>query len=359
MKSLFKSKMSVAFLSIVILTFLSADLFAYSSGITGRTLKSSSGCTCHSSVTPAVVVTITGADSLTPNMQSTYTVTIKGGPLVAGGIDIAVSAGTLAIVTSDLQLSSSELTHTSPKLAASGAVTFQFKYTAPASLGTQTIYATGLSANNTGGSSGDQYNNAPNKTVTVVASLPVELTSFTAAAINNSVDLKWETATELNNSGFRIERKTNNSAWDFITFIRGAGNSTAPKSYSYTDASVSGKNLYSYRLIQIDNNGQMSYSKETEINVDFIPASFSLEQNFPNPFNPSTTIVYNLPQNSFVSLKVYNAIGLEVAVLVNETQSADIHRVSFDASRLGSGIYYYSIKAGSNFSQTKKMIVLK
>ena len=359
MNTLHISKMSVAVLSVIMLTFLSSDMFAYSSGITGRTLKSSSGCTCHSSASATVTVAITGADSLTPGMQSTYTVTITGGPMVSGGVDIAVSSGTLAIVTSDLKLSSSELTQTAPKLASSGSVTFQFKYTAPAAVGSAIIYATGLSANNANGSSGDLYNAAPNKTITVVASLPVELTSFAAAAINNSVKLHWATATELNNSGFCIERKQNNSNWEYLTFIQGAGNSTSPKSYSYTDASVSGRNLYTYRLIQIDNNGQTAYSKETEINVDFVPSVYALGQNYPNPFNPSTTITYNLPENAFVSLKVYNAIGKEVASLINETQSADVHKVTVDASKLGSGIYYYTLRAGNNFVQTKKMIVLK
>jgi len=223
MKSLFTSGMSIAFLAIVLLTFLSADLFAYSNGITGRTLKNGSGCTCHSSANSGVVVTISGADSLTPNMQSTYTVTITGGPLVAGGIDIAASSGALAIVTSDLQLSGSELTHTAPKLASSGAVTFQFKYTAPATLGTQTLYATGLSADNNTKSSNDLYNNAPSKTITIVASLPVELTSFTAAVINNSVKLNWETATELNNSGFDIERSPDGNSFQKIVFVKGKG----------------------------------------------------------------------------------------------------------------------------------------
>ena len=359
MNTLFNSKMSIAFLTIVLMTYLSADLFAYGAGITGRTLKSAKGCSCHSSVSSSVTCAITGPDSLTPGMQSTYTVTITGGPCVAGGIDIAVSTGTLAIITSDLRSASSELTQTTPKMASGGKVTFQFTYTAPATLGAQTIYATGLSANHTGDESGDLYNAATNKTVTVVASLPVELTSFTASAMNNTVKLKWETATELNNTGFRIERKENNSGWEYITFVKGAGNSTAPKSYSYTDASVSGKNLYAYRLIQIDNNGQMSYSKETEINADFTPSAYSLGQNYPNPFNPTTSITYALPENAFVSLKVYNAIGKEVIELVNETQSADIHKVTLDASKLGSGIYYYVLRAGNNFVQTKKMIVLK
>jgi hypothetical protein len=92
---------------------------------------------------------------------------------------------------------------------------------------------------------------------------------------------------------------------------------------------------------------------------NIIPAKFSLEQNYPNPFNPSTKILYNLPQNSFVSLKVYNTIGQEVASLVNGVVPAGSHEINFDASKLNSGVYFYTIKTGDNFVQTKKMILMK
>jgi hypothetical protein len=92
---------------------------------------------------------------------------------------------------------------------------------------------------------------------------------------------------------------------------------------------------------------------------NIIPAKFSLEQNYPNPFNPSTIIQYNLPQNSFVNLKVYNIIGKEVASLVNSVVPAGSHEVVFDASMLNSGVYFYTLKTGNNFVQTKKMILMK
>jgi hypothetical protein len=92
---------------------------------------------------------------------------------------------------------------------------------------------------------------------------------------------------------------------------------------------------------------------------NIIPAKSSLEQNYPNPFNPSTKIQYNLPENSFVSLKLYNIIGKEVASLVNSAVPAGTHEVVFDASGLNSGIYFYTLKTGNNFVQTKKMILMK
>ena len=90
-----------------------------------------------------------------------------------------------------------------------------------------------------------------------------------------------------------------------------------------------------------------------------IPAKCSLEQNYPNPFNPTTKIQYNLPQNSFVNLRVYNAIGKEVASLINSVVPAGTHEVVFDASRLNSGVYFYTLKTGNNFVQTRKMILMK
>ena len=88
------------------------------------------------------------------------------------------------------------------------------------------------------------------------------------------------------------------------------------------------------------------------------PTTFALEQNFPNPFNPSTKINFSLPVEGFVTLDVYNSIGQKVATLVNETKTAGTYAVNFNASDLTSGIYFYKISSG-NFSETKKMILLK
>ncbi len=88
------------------------------------------------------------------------------------------------------------------------------------------------------------------------------------------------------------------------------------------------------------------------------PTSFSLEQNYPNPFNPSTTITYQIPQTSFVTLKIFNALGKEDVILVNEEKSPGNYEVNFNAIGLSSGIYFYTLKAG-NFIETKKMMLLK
>lgn len=86
--------------------------------------------------------------------------------------------------------------------------------------------------------------------------------------------------------------------------------------------------------------------------------SYSLSQNYPNPFNPTTTISYQLPENSFVTIKVYDLLGKEIETLVNENKSAGYYKVNFDASKLPSGVYFYNLTTGSN-SISKKMLLMK
>ena len=104
----------------------------------------------------------------------------------------------------------------------------------------------------------------------------------------------------------------------------------------------------------------LSYSSTTAINETTVqtPNSFELKQNYPNPFNPTTTIEYQVPVQTFVTLKIYNMLGKEVATLVNKNEPTGKYSVNFNASSLSSGVYLYRIKA-DNYSQAKKLIVLK
>jgi len=185
--------------------------------------------------------------------------------------------------------------------------------------------------------------------------VPVELVSFTASADAGNVVLNWKTATETNNHGFSIEKKTTGE-WTSIGFVTGMGTSTQMNSYTFTDNGSSVGKVY-YRLKQIDFDGTSAYSDEVEVE-NLQPFTFSLSQNYPNPFNPSTVISYQIPLKGNVSLKLFDILGNEVASLVNSEQEAGSYSVTFNAAGLASGTYIYKLYAGK-FISTKKMILMK
>lgn len=194
-------------------------------------------------------------------------------------------------------------------------------------------------------------------TLTVFYPIPVELVSFNAVSLANSVKLNWTTATELNNSGFEIERKSvDDQNWSNIAFIPGKGTTTEVTQYSFTDNSpLTGTSFY--RLKQLDFDGTYEYFGPVEVQGNFI-TDYVLEQNYPNPFNPVTKLTYKLPMDGFTELKIYDILGNEIATLVEEQQKAGIYTVNFDASDLSSGTYIYKLQSG-NFVQVRKMVLLK
>ena len=196
----------------------------------------------------------------------------------------------------------------------------------------------------------------------ITTPIPVELTSFTANIVNGKILINWQTATEMNNSGFSLERSEDNISFKEIAFIRGHGTTTNKSDYSYTDNSIlSGK--YYYRLKQVDLDGSFHYTASIEANLG-IPREFSLDQNYPNPFNPSTTIRFALPMNAKVNIKLYNTLGQEVVnILGSEQLDAGLHETVFNASNFSSGVYFYRLEAkgedGSSFAETKRMLLIK
>ncbi len=202
--------------------------------------------------------------------------------------------------------------------------------------------------------------------------LPVEITTFTAYNLGDKVELNWQTATEVNNYGFEVERAIpplplqggETATWQKIGFVKGSGNSNSPKHYSFVDqlnangnSNINGSD-YEYRLKQIDINGKFAYSKT--LNIKYVPVQYKLLQNYPNPFNPSTTIEYELPKQSKVVLKIYDILGKELATLVDREQQAGKYSIQLSAERyhLASGVYFYRLTAGS-ISQVKKLMLLK
>jgi hypothetical protein len=189
------------------------------------------------------------------------------------------------------------------------------------------------------------------------APLPVELVSFSAGISETEIILNWLTATEVNNYGFEIHRKTVSNEWTNIGFVEGHGNSNSPKEYNFLDSEVNSAGIYSYRLKQIDNDGSYEFSKTIEVNFG-TPINFELNQNYPNPFNPSTTISFNLPKSGVVTLKVYSLIGKEIKSLVDGYREAGVYTVNFNAEGLPSGMYIYQMSTPEN-TQVRKMILLR
>jgi hypothetical protein len=223
-----------------------------------------------------------------------------------------------------------------------------------------------------GGSSGTIISSAPFTDLTgnifVLANatggdnpLPVELISLKASASKDVVELNWKTATEIENTGFEIERSkvksqtSYNFEWENIGFVKGSGNSNSIKEYSFQDKSPKfGK--YKYRLKQINTDGTFEYSKVVEVVVNR-PLKL-IAKNYPNPFNPTTRIIFELPVRSNVNLSVYNLIGQKVATLVDEQLEQGVYERNFNAENLPTGIYIYTLKAGET-SITNKMILMK
>ena len=252
------------------LLFISGIIYAYSSGITGATLRGPSpGCTCHgSNPTASVIVQILTLDSVETSDTLLCLLTISGGPLTRGGTNIAVERGTIEPINAMLQKLTGELTHVSPLTPIGGIVTVPFMYIAPSTVGFDTIYANGNSVNFNNANSGDEWNYAPNKIIRIVPS------------------------------------------------------------------------------VGIQNIG-------TEI-----PDKYDLYQNYPNPFNPTTNIRFDITKVSDVKLTVYDILGKEVAVLVNENLNAGSYMVDWNATQNVSGVYLYSIET-DNFVAVKKMLLIK
>jgi len=210
--------------------------------------------------------------------------------------------------------------------------------------------------------------------------LPVELTAFSVSQINSRIVLNWQTATEVNNYGFEVERRKidelisqginektqllngSTDQWLKIGFVSGNGTSNAPHTYTYSDGGLA-SGRYAYRLKQIDNSGTYKFSLNMEVDIPY-PITYSLSQNYPNPFNPSTTIQYSLPKNSLVRIQIYNVLGQMVAELVNSEQASGYQSAVWNA-KVASGMYFYRMEAtdinnqNNRFVDIKKMLLLK
>ena len=213
--------------------------------------------------------------------------------------------------------------------------------------------------------------------------LPVELTSFTGTARGRQIELKWSTATEVNNYGFEVERKPlpnppllgeginrgvslpsppltgeGIKGWGRIGFVQGNGTTSRPQSYLYRDE-VEAAGKFKYRLKQIDHDGKFEYSVAVEVTSTLAPADYGLSQNYPNPFNPSTKIRFALEKSEFAEVKVFDTIGREVQILFSGfAYSGVLQELSFSPEKPAAGAYFYTLST-NNRHEIKKMLLLK
>jgi len=204
-------------------------------------------------------------------------------------------------------------------------------------------------------------------------SLPVELSLFAARQEKNTIKLEWITESEIENLGFILERQeSEDENWQeigsFLTHssMEGKGSSTKRTNYSFMDEEIKGGKTYSYRLADVNYQGEKVYHDLTNgfITVgELIPTTFELNDNYPNPFNPSTTIHYGLPEDAQISLVIYDILGREVSTLVSEVQEAgwyDVRWYGLDESGrpMSAGIYLLRIQT-QNFVEVKRMILVR
>jgi hypothetical protein len=208
-------------------------------------------------------------------------------------------------------------------------------------------------------------------------SLPVELTSFIAIAGHEEVMLKWTTESEIENLGFILERRVSRleignsepgiGEWveiaSYVTHseLQGQGSVTHRTEYSYTDNTVEVGRTYDYRLADVSYDGEKEYHSMTVLGITVtgvIPGKLVLHPAYPNPFNPVTTITFDLPEAEQVTVAIYDLTGREVSILTDGKYSAGSHAVVWDAGEYSSGIYIYRLTAGS-FTATEKLVLVK
>jgi hypothetical protein len=201
------------------------------------------------------------------------------------------------------------------------------------------------------------------------SALPIQLSSFRAQLVSDSVRLDWETLSETNNFGFEVQKRLAGGG-EFTTipnsFIPGNGTTLIPHHYSYTDGSTQ-PGMWWYRLKQIDLDGTVHFTDPVQIDVptsvtEDVPGSYSLSQNYPNPFNPSTSITFSVSTAGLVKLEVFNMLGQKVGEIFNgPAEAGRSYSVKFDGSAVPSGVYFYHLSTSSSSRLTgiRRMVLIK
>jgi hypothetical protein len=194
--------------------------------------------------------------------------------------------------------------------------------------------------------------------------LPVELLSFGATDAADGVHLNWTTATETNNGSFRLERQAQDREdWNLVTQINGRGQSSVHTNYSFVDAGAETGMAYAYRLVSVDLGGQTHELQLVTVTHSSVattetPTEYRLVGNYPNPFNPSTRIIFDMAQAGHATVKVFDIAGRLVTTLASGTFEAGRHEINFDASDNPSGVYFAQFQTVEG-TQMIKMVLMK
>jgi hypothetical protein len=196
--------------------------------------------------------------------------------------------------------------------------------------------------------------------------VPIELSSFVGSVMEDRVVLNWATASQTNNVGFRVLRSTDGETYEVVSeLIAGAGTTDQLMDYMFEDTGVPAVEVVYYVLEQIDLDGSVNLSNPIEVllGARFTPPTEFASTVYPNPFNPRTTISYDLPADTDVSIVIYNETGQEIRHLVTQHYTAGRYSVQWDAKdylgrSVGSGVYIAKIVAGPN-TAIQKMLLLK
>ncbi|MCC6398115.1 MAG: T9SS type A sorting domain-containing protein [Bacteroidetes bacterium] len=204
--------------------------------------------------------------------------------------------------------------------------------------------------------------------------LPITLTSFAGMPASNGdgVELTWSTLSEVDNYGFSVQRRMVGDE-SFVgipnSFVAGAGTTTEPRSYTFVDQTVVQPGRYEYRLVQLDRDGTEWFSETITVNFSLtdiqdseLPIDPRLVQNFPNPFNPETTIQYGTDSRTMVRVEVYSVLGQRVRTLVNAEHARGHHVVRWDGTddngrQVNSGAYLCRVVSGGQVGMTKMLLM--
>ena len=278
--------------------------------------------------TEVAVQLLTGAEARAASKQTPGTVTFNGLP----GVDITPVQQYL-FVTVDLEA------------GAGGDLTIRLADPSDLTLGGSASLASGASA-------------FP-LSLSAETPLPVELTTFTAEPTGEAVELIWATAAEQNNSGFEVQRRSEEGRWERLTFVKGAGTTSEPQTYRFRDSALPFADSLVYRLRQVDVDGRAEFSPTVVVGRGSGTA-VQLVAPFPNPTRQRATVRYVVPDGGAqpVRLDVYNLLGQRVATLVHETKTSGREEIVLDASGWASGTYFLRLQVGGAM-RTERLTVVR